>query len=1309
MRYWPFNLCTTIVIGGISFLVGCSTPFATNIHSVNEFDGQEPAVIKISPPQVFARETLINDRRKEVEYLSQLLEDSTDKTKVRFQPQLRRDLQTVTAIVGQLQASFDGGAQRQFNRDDDLRAVNNERQMLEAQAALTRARQNLRIEQERLEALEAGTLTTEQLLAGANQPSQDNDAGNGGDANKPSTLPPLGAPADPANQPAVNNLTLGEVSGLLTRLQAAQGLLDRISNAAPVREAATSATPSEDFNDRQAYRAELRASLDQVNLDDIHDKDGNALYRLHSRATVLPGRHKDKFAAARMILIPPELTDEEVSNIYYSWLNYLANDADVARRTDLNLIGTVAGLFELTTLDLGDHVVITAPLTPESVDFARKTAEEFKKDESSKSSVRLLSNSETLESYGNSSAPRDDFFPGEQILSARPQRVGPSPQVFFGISSGQYSVDPLTGCPIQVTVGGARTSQDKTSEVLQSLRDLERDYSDVSRAIKPITVAIRTAIHDADRTSEQKARIGRYMARVIDELLATQQNYRLLAEGIMDKYVLCDSIREKPFDPQKKTDIDVPQQVLDFKNLISLDGPFLKRTNYFEQAKSDALTRPVGRMKAISAGPEELAQTVSTLASAANAVEMAAAIRASLPAQGVSGAAGVGFMRQAIGRIEALERAPIVVGFSGVIDAACMLDKPEPFKNGEWIYTYEPDVRGIYVEAVESEKVATDAALSEWENARPMSVDYIDFLNGISEGNATAEQISQAKKAAQRAESRAFQAWKKREPKPYEDGKWRYTEDPSGIIKEVMEKAIETERSAGVSALEYWRAECEQSINREFRPELGWIFGPRLVPAGNGKKLELVHNVKNFPVSADITVPGWWPRVEVSIETAWVKNWYEGEMENAFQKDIFDTAESKITRRREVIELPYNRVDMDALTDLIFSRLGFGEQIAHPLISLVNLRDNSADPNAPISLRLCKSASEARIQVGGDNLWQSTAAFLNGQPHKSIEILPDMRGISMTFETRNLQISANGEADLVIWTRDGKTRHSVEIAIIDDKDAVNFCAPAQSSVTLGEVDSVSVDRSWLRAGTVETSAIKFRLAPATTLSSGFYSVAIKARKAPEEGVVGGGYSDVHQEKIDVTPATSTIKLMLDPAKVKAAGITDGDRIDFAVIIKKFEDGDEIRRTPPVKPVYYTVGGDALTFKSGDIAGVGANGEVKVTISIPNNFEIRYPGLKKPPADDPGVFLADVHVPAKGSDYAKSSLTRATGWALGSQNTVTKRWEYTSVWKLPTAGGDADNWAKIKAKLSSGVEMKATLSGPAESGVATITETLILKQ
>src|SRR6185369_12532790 len=91
------------------------------------------------------------------------------------------------------------------------------------------------------------------------------------------------------------------------------------------RRAATDASPDDDYEDRKAFRERIRADLAAVSLDDLHDADGNGLYRLQLRATLLPGHDKDKFGVARLTVRPPQLNDGEIGRLYNTWLWHVAS------------------------------------------------------------------------------------------------------------------------------------------------------------------------------------------------------------------------------------------------------------------------------------------------------------------------------------------------------------------------------------------------------------------------------------------------------------------------------------------------------------------------------------------------------------------------------------------------------------------------------------------------------------------------------------------------------------------------------------------------------------------------------------------------------------------------------------------------------------------------------------------------------------------------------------------------------------------------------------------------------------------------
>src|SRR5262249_21627652 len=78
-------------------------------------------------------------------------------------------------------------------------------------------------------------------------------------------------------------------------------------------------SPEDRFKDLQVYRAELRSALNTAKLDDVHDRDGNALYRLQFIATVFPGAgetKKHQWGVARVVVEPPTLSRQDIERLY---------------------------------------------------------------------------------------------------------------------------------------------------------------------------------------------------------------------------------------------------------------------------------------------------------------------------------------------------------------------------------------------------------------------------------------------------------------------------------------------------------------------------------------------------------------------------------------------------------------------------------------------------------------------------------------------------------------------------------------------------------------------------------------------------------------------------------------------------------------------------------------------------------------------------------------------------------------------------------------------------------------------------------
>ncbi len=144
-------LCAVLFLAGFlgATLQGCCgfslcSYKALTADDIDERSDQAAAAITLSDPQIYSRETLVNDRKREAEYLSTLITASKDAT---FEPQIKRDLRLLTSTVVALQAAYDPLAGRQATREDELDDLKQQtevakqmKMLAEAQAELIEAK-----------------------------------------------------------------------------------------------------------------------------------------------------------------------------------------------------------------------------------------------------------------------------------------------------------------------------------------------------------------------------------------------------------------------------------------------------------------------------------------------------------------------------------------------------------------------------------------------------------------------------------------------------------------------------------------------------------------------------------------------------------------------------------------------------------------------------------------------------------------------------------------------------------------------------------------------------------------------------------------------------------------------------------------------------------------------------------------------------------------------------------------------------------------------------------------------------------------
>lgn len=759
-------------------------PFSLKVAAFNEQGPQQAAVITISDPQIFKRETLINDRLRERQLITSLLDESAKPDFAKnFQPQLARDLVNYQAFAAHLKVAVDPSKGAAARRQERLNDINQEIEETKLRTDLEKSKRKLK------EAEDANTETSS---------IQDTDADK---SQKSPTAPGL-----PTLDDIDKRLKAGE-----QRAKDLLAELDRRAGDGNVRRTEVISTPQEKFRDLSAYRAELRQALAAVDLDDLHDLDGNALYRLQFRASVMPGQYKDKFGVARLTVLPPRMELAEVRELYFSWLNHLTHRMNTRlpigrqRRTDRRYARLeAAGLFELSTITL----------CPDKSNENKGAAED---DKCTNVAIALPALSDKEKTSGKN----------------------------FTVEQVDRELFPVSGAFL--------------AAALRSLDDGGRFDLDGQDMLEN---AEKNVIKATDAAGGNPAGFSTYSPP------------KIFADALL---------RGGPKADKTNTSASfgwIKQDAKDNRNqaIFQMKEAEPAKYNTFD-GREPIIAR--GKAYTYTTQPLELAQRLSTVARSSNSMEVAVALAGTFPSAGLNAEAKAGLIRAAAGNVEALERAPLVVGFA---------DRRSP---------------------LEREVSAKDPTY-------------------ISENQA---------------------------------------------------------------------------------PQFGWAFGPGVRINAEENTLELIHKVANHEVSADVSVPGWWPRVRVEMETAWVGNWQDtGKIIR-----LGDEAGQGYHQEWFTVPLPRNSADFDGLTNIL-AKATIGSFVEVLQIHHVE----------PYYINAC--AEEATVLIGGANVWRSAEVHLAGTPAKTVRVLPNMEGIAATFKmddlykSKNASVAAAGvsqQVPLVVWTRNG--------------------------------------------------------------------------------------------------------------------------------------------------------------------------------------------------------------------------------------------------------------------------------------------------
>ncbi len=588
-------------------------PFGPTIDTPESGGEQQPASILVSGPKLYSRAALINERNQEVVYLEQQLANAASET---FAPQLLREFEQIKAVALSLSAKLDPAAGINFSNSLEV-----------AELKQDIARTQLEME---LESVKRDLELLRDQIASRTQPVT--QPGAGGSVAAPTVSGSVAV--DPA-----------AVSTITTRIdKLIQTVTSRLTATAP-RAATSAAHPLEIFEEWQAYRARIQRAINAVALDELHDLDGNSLYRFQFDATVLPPKSFTGFGVVEVAVEPPDLklaVDDQ------------ANPAETERTSSLD----------------GDQVSPVDRLYPDWLErVAQRLNSRIGEDQGDLVTLNMGTTGLLFELiYVALPLPGKEGQCPPQLLS-RPPTTSDCAVLYLPVS-------PYHKYGVLENLGSILPEQEESLRIVERVLDVVRSEPDRIPPLGSSCMAFETAPaewNDAlDYALSQQLANTLFKGPISTNLLSAAEVWRRSpSDSPADvgrlALQLIGQIREQRFEHFSKTKaflmklIEAQEacetEILDFVRGRSIPTAPPKFVDAIRSLDSTTKTD----VYAIS--PREITQRISTAARAAQAFDLAASISASIPSTGLGLGVGGGVSRSVGGKLDALERNPLAVGY----------------------------------------------------------------------------------------------------------------------------------------------------------------------------------------------------------------------------------------------------------------------------------------------------------------------------------------------------------------------------------------------------------------------------------------------------------------------------------------------------------------------------------------------------------------------------------------------------------------------------------------------------------------------
>ena len=639
-------------------VAGCDRGPLT-VTAVNESSPPSAARIKLVPTQVFKRETLINDRTREREYLVKQLENSDREA---CEPEIARDIQTITELAGQVGISANPSEAADAERLRERTSAEQQIALAELQARQAKIEEEYRRLQEAIKASQTAQVPPS---ADGSSPSLPTVGG------QPSTSPGTAQSSAPPTSPTVDDV-VKRLSLAVPSLTGSTGV-DRTKSKASLLDI---------LDCQEAVRNRIRSRLNAVVLDDVHDDFGNKLYRVQLRATIFPGERKDQWGATRLIVDGPSdmtspksdsgspLSEEDTNRLYAIWLAHLTerltslvsispkptttgesseDDLD-PRDVRIEGLAKLSGAFIVLPFYFGDSADDDCATLPHAVAEAGATHS----CRVARIAVNPLFFTRKYYDFNDirpvpegSKAFLDDvvtFLTDEtQVESYRKRTIFRMKRVKRD-KFDEWRCDHIENDTDLASLLTNRLGFDNRTQYrgLSSSDEAVQISKQVLRTVGSVTSAIDALQRIPNLPVSARQRLTRYLSayeHLFDD-----------AKTIIEQVAILNKPKPKEHRCAKFT----PERFI----TQGAEAP-----PEFGAALGNALHNPDSRAYVYGVSPSSQTQSISTLASASDTLALALALKAALPTKGLAGTGESTFLQNSMSKLDAFESMPIVMGY----------------------------------------------------------------------------------------------------------------------------------------------------------------------------------------------------------------------------------------------------------------------------------------------------------------------------------------------------------------------------------------------------------------------------------------------------------------------------------------------------------------------------------------------------------------------------------------------------------------------------------------------------------------------